>query len=149
MTLSRRAGRVAIGASLVVALCGATTARLAADTYPRQPGIRIAGCTFDITLSDAADEFRVVETVDVEFVAAGVEAIDLDLCNFTAAPRSPRKADGLADPCAEPAACAGCISARRPLDTDGNFVTNHVAATRHAARGGVRAARPARDPESP
>jgi len=95
-------GRVVSRVALSLALALAATPRPSADTYSRQPGIRIAGYTFDITLSDATDEFRVVETVDVEFVAAGVAAIELDLCNFSAAPRSPRKADGLADPCAEP-----------------------------------------------
>ena len=76
--------------------------RLTADTYPRQPGIKITGYTFDITLSDASDEFVVADTVDVQFVAAGVTTIELDLCKFSEKPRSATMANGFADPCAEP-----------------------------------------------
>ena len=77
-----------------------TTTRVAADTYPRQAGIKIAGYTFDITLNDANNEFVVQETVDVRFVAAGVTSVDLDLCQFSAQPRSPQAADQPRDPCA-------------------------------------------------
>jgi aminopeptidase N len=87
---------------LILAMSAAATSRLAADTYPRQPGIKITGYTFDITLSDASDEFVVADTIDVQFVAAGVTSIELDLCQFSEKPRSGKLASGFADPCAEP-----------------------------------------------
>jgi aminopeptidase N len=86
----------------VLALTAAATSRLTADTYPRQPGIKITGYTFDITLGDASDNFVVADTVDVQFVAAGVTTIELDLCKFSEKPRSATMANGFADPCAEP-----------------------------------------------
>ena len=79
----------------------------AADTYKRQPGIRIAGYTFDISVSDANNEVAVRNTVELQVVAAGVTTVDLDLCNFVAAPRSPLMADGFRDPCAEPSGGRG------------------------------------------
>ena len=91
----------------VLAVAAFLTPRLAADTYPRQPGIRITGYTFDITLSDASDEFVVADTVDVQFVAAGVTTIELDLCKFSEKPRSGKLASGFADPCAEPSGGRG------------------------------------------
>jgi len=103
--------RTVVSAVLILVLSGAATPHLSADTYPRQPGIRITGYTFDITLSDANDEFVVVDTVEVDFVAAGVTAIELDLCKFSAAPRSPRTANGFADPCAEPSGGRGGAAA--------------------------------------
>jgi aminopeptidase N len=78
-----------------------------ADTYPRQPGIKIANYTFDIALSDANNEFVVQDTVDVQFLAAGVTSVDLDLCKFSAQPRSAQMANGLPDPCAEPSGGRG------------------------------------------
>src|SRR5262249_14348066 len=48
------------------------SARVSADTYVRQPGIRIAHYTFDITVGDADNEIVMKETVNVGFVAAGV-----------------------------------------------------------------------------
>jgi aminopeptidase N len=85
----------------------AVTAPLVADTYPRQPGIKITGYTFDITLSDASDEFVVADTVDLQFVAAGVTTIELDLCKFSEQPRSGKLPSGFADPCAEPSGGRG------------------------------------------
>ena len=73
-----------------------------ADTYPRQPGIKILNYAFDYTLTDASNEMAVKEDVDVQFVAAGVRTIELDLCKFSAQPRPPQMANGFADPCAEP-----------------------------------------------
>jgi aminopeptidase N len=84
-----------------------STARVGADTYPRQPGIRIANYTFDISLNDGNNEFVVQETVDVLFVAANVANVELDLCNFTAAPRNPLGTNQLPDPCAEPSGGRG------------------------------------------
>ena len=88
----------------VLTLLLTTTALVAADTYPRQPGISVKGYTFDITLGDANNSIAVRSTIDLEFVAARVTTVDLDLCQFTAAPRPARTAAGLGDPCAEPPA---------------------------------------------
>src|SRR5262245_33736817 len=69
---------------------------LLADTYPRQKGVKITHYTFDVTLSDSSDEIQMKETVDVDFLEAGIEGIDLDLCGphaKGAAPASP------GDPC--------------------------------------------------
>src|SRR5688500_2732536 len=90
----------------------------AADVYPRQPGISVNGYTFDITLSDAIDVIAVRATVDVEFVATGVTSVDLDLCQFTQAPRPAKTPAGLGDPCAEPPARAG-----RPAPSGGKGMT--------------------------
>jgi aminopeptidase N len=90
-------------------LCATSLAVTAvgADTYPRQPGIKILNYTFDYTLTDASNEMVVKEDVDVQFVAAGVRTIELDLCKFSAQPRPPQMANGFADPCAEPGGAAG------------------------------------------
>jgi aminopeptidase N len=80
----------------------AIPARAMADTYPRQTGIKIANYTFDITLNDANGEFVVQDTVEVQFLAAGVTSVELDLCKFSAQARSPQTANGIVDPCAEP-----------------------------------------------
>jgi len=95
---------VRVSSLIAAALCvaSATSVTAGADTYPRQPGIKITNYTFDITLTDASNEFVVKETVDVTFAAAGVRTIELDLCKFSAQPRSPQMANGFADPCAEP-----------------------------------------------
>jgi aminopeptidase N len=95
--------------TLIAVACAWTAAptTLTADTYPRQPGIRITNYTFDYTLTDASNELVVKQGVDVTFVAAGVKTIDLDLCKFSAAPRPAQAANGFADPCAEPAGGRG------------------------------------------
>lgn len=91
--------RTCIIAAALAAFAGAS---ISADTYVRQPGIHITHYTFDITLGDTSDALAVKETVDVRFLAAGVTAVDLDLCKFAAAPRTPLSPDGTHDPCAEP-----------------------------------------------
>jgi aminopeptidase N len=111
---------------LILTVAAIATSRLAADTYPRQPGVRIAGYTFDITLSDANDEFVVIETVEVQFVTAGVTTIELDLCKFSAQPRSGRMANGFADPCAEPVGGRGG-AATSPKGGKGMTVTGVAA----------------------
>jgi aminopeptidase N len=78
-----------------------------ADTYPRQTGIKITNYTFDIALNDGNNEFVVQDTVEVQFLAAGVTVVDLDLCKFSAPARSPQRADGIVDPCAEPSGGRG------------------------------------------
>ena len=103
MPVSQHAAGVRIAlAGIALVLIGVAPTPLSADTYPRQPGIKITGYTFDITLSDANDEFVVADTVAVLFVAAGVTTIELDLCQFNEKPRSGKLASGVADPCAEP-----------------------------------------------
>jgi aminopeptidase N len=89
-----------------VALLGAivtTPVPTRADTYPRQPGIRITNYTFDYTLSDQSNNLVVKQGVDLTFVQAGVNTVELDLCKFGAEPRPSRMTNGFADPCAEPA----------------------------------------------
>ena len=53
---------------------------LTADTYPRQPGVRITHYEFDVVLSDTTDEIVMKETVGVDLLNAGITGIDLDLC---------------------------------------------------------------------
>src|SRR5205823_2197196 len=48
------------------------------------------------------NEFIVQDTVEAQFLSAGVNAIELDLCNFNAQVRRPQMANGFPDPCAEP-----------------------------------------------
>ena len=84
-----RAGAVGI------ALTAAGAPRLAADTYPRQPGLTITHYAFDVTLTDASSEITVSEVVDLRFVASGVTAVDLDLCGVNPA----RATTTIADPC--------------------------------------------------
>ncbi len=79
-----------------------TTVTMRADTYPRQPGIKITNYTFDYTLSDQSDALVVKQGVDLTFVQAGVKTVELDLCKFSAQPRPAQMANGFADPCAEP-----------------------------------------------
>src|ERR1051326_5495338 len=57
-----------------------TAFNLFADTYPRQPGIKITHYTFDVILSDTTDEITMKETVDVDLLNSGIGGIDLDLC---------------------------------------------------------------------
>ena len=121
MTSPRLRFACAAASVLLLLLSGSTTSRLSADTYPRQPGIKIAGYTFDFTLSDANDEFVVLETVDVQFVAASVSSVELDLCKFSAQPRSATMANGFADPCAEPSGGRG--GAKPPQGGKGMTVT--------------------------
>jgi aminopeptidase N len=82
-------------AMFVGALVCAAGLDLAADTYPRQAGVTITRYSFDVTLSDASNEIVVADTVDLQFTAAGVTGIDLDLCGVTA----DRAAGAIADPC--------------------------------------------------
>ena len=84
--------------SLAVTLNGACRLALA-DHFPRQPGIKILHYTFDVTLSDASDDVSVNDTVDLQFLADGVQSLDLNLCNLIT---EPQKEDRL-NPCLEPA----------------------------------------------
>jgi aminopeptidase N len=49
------------------------------DTYPRQPSLRVDHYTFRISLSDSTNEIEGQATVELHFVASGVQRIDLDL----------------------------------------------------------------------
>ncbi|MEX2272675.1 MAG: M1 family metallopeptidase [Vicinamibacterales bacterium] len=110
----------------VLTLLLSTPVGVVADVYPRQPGISVKGYTFDITLNDSNNVIAVRATVDLEFVAAGVTTVDLDLCQFTTVPRPARTPAGLGDPCAEPAA-----RGERPAPSGGKGMT--VAAVTSAA----------------
>lgn len=55
------------------------SAPLAADTYPRQPGVDIVHYVFRVTLSDSTDEISGETTVDIRFVNEGVSEVALDL----------------------------------------------------------------------
>jgi aminopeptidase N len=112
----------ATAVSVVLGLAALPTARVAADTYPHQPGVKITGYTFDITLSDANNEFVVQDTVDVQFLGASVANIELDLCKFSAQPRTGQTANGLPDPCAEPRGGRG-DAATTPTGGKGMSVT--------------------------
>lgn len=101
----------------------ATAIPAAADTYPRQRGIKITNYTFDIALNDANNEFVVQDTVEVRFLAAGVTAVDLDLCNFKPGVRSPLMANGFPDPCAEPGGNRAGSPAPKPTGGKGMTVT--------------------------
>jgi aminopeptidase N len=108
-----------IGAVLLAYVWQVAAPRAFADTYPRQPGIKIANYTFDISLNDTNNEFVVHDTVEVDFLAPGILTVDLDLCKFSAQPRSPQGAIGLPDPCAEPSGGRG----NAPPPTGGKGMT--------------------------
>ncbi|MEQ8364944.1 MAG: M1 family aminopeptidase [Cyclobacteriaceae bacterium] len=50
-----------------------------ADTYPKNPNIDIINYTFRIQLSDASDAIVSEATIDVRYLAAGVQSLRLDL----------------------------------------------------------------------
>jgi len=66
---------------LAAALVLAAGAPLAADDYPRQPGVDVQNYAFHIALSDATDEITGSATVDVRFVQAGLTSFWLDLAS--------------------------------------------------------------------
>jgi aminopeptidase N len=51
----------------------------AADTYPRQPGVKVEHYAFALELSDASDEIRGEATVTIRFVKDGLTSFFLDL----------------------------------------------------------------------
>lgn len=71
---------------LFLSLAIAAPAPLLADSYHRQPGVDLRDYAFDVTLSDASNEIRVRETIDLAFSADGVRTLELDLCNVIAVP---------------------------------------------------------------
>ena len=88
-------------AALLMAMAGEP--RLAADTYPRQPGVSIVRYAFDVTLTDASNDIAMTEVVELRFTSGGVTAVDLDLCGVDPA----RTATAVVDPCAAPRPGAG------------------------------------------
>jgi aminopeptidase N len=122
--------RKSIGLLFLIAAIGGTPVApgtVRADTYPRQPGIKITNYTFDYTLTDASNELVVKEGVDVTFTAAGVKTIELDLCKFSAQPRPAQMASGFADPCAEPGGGGRGGAATAPTGNKGMTVTGVTA----------------------
>ena len=67
---------------------------VSADTYPRQPGVAIDRYAFAITFSDTNNDIQMAETVDLRATAAGLSAVDFDLCGV-----GPRTPGPVADPC--------------------------------------------------
>lgn len=65
---------------LLAAVC---SLHVAADTYPRQPGIDAQHYIFRLTLSDDTDEIIGEATVDLRFVKDGVAQVALDLASAT------------------------------------------------------------------
>ena len=55
------------------------------DTYPKNPNIDVLHYAFRIELSDDTDEIKCEETVDVRYLADGVEWLRLDLVKASAA----------------------------------------------------------------
>ncbi len=49
------------------------------DNYPKNPNINALNYTFRIHVSDTTDEIRCEETIDIEYLAAGVTSLRLDL----------------------------------------------------------------------
>ena len=94
-----------------------------ADTYPRQTGVKVTNYTFNISLNDKNNEFVVQDTVHLIFLAPGVSAVDLDLCQYSAQPRNPQMANGFPDPCAEPSARGGRGNTTAPSGGKGMTVT--------------------------
>ncbi|MGB5369018.1 MAG: M1 family metallopeptidase [Flavobacteriaceae bacterium] len=56
----------------------------ATDRYPKNPNIDAINYTFRIALSDTTDAITCEETIDIQYRAAGVETLRLDLVNATA-----------------------------------------------------------------
>jgi len=77
------------GALIVTALVYAAglvlgmVAPVAADTYPRQPGVDVQEYVFRLSLLDETDEIRGLATVEIRFVEDGVNEIYLDLIGRT------------------------------------------------------------------
>ena len=65
--------------ALVLALVLALAPPLAADTYPRQPGIDVLEYVFRLQLADDTDEISGVTTVDLRLRQEGVAELALDL----------------------------------------------------------------------
>ncbi len=102
-----------------------------ADTYPRQPGVKIGRYSFDLILTDSSNEIVVTESIDLVLTRDGVSALDLDLCGV-----NPQRVRGdVADPCigARPGGAAsagggGLSGSANPAGTPGGMTVTAVAA---------------------
>jgi hypothetical protein len=56
--------------------------------FSRQQGIKVLKYMFDVTLSDTSEERSVKGTIDLQFLAAGIQGIDLNLCNLISEPQT-------------------------------------------------------------
>jgi aminopeptidase N len=56
-------------------------ARLAADTYPRQPGVDAIHYVFRLTITDASDEIAGESTATLRVTSAGLKEVALDLAS--------------------------------------------------------------------
>jgi aminopeptidase N len=80
---------VLVRAAMLAVIAAPSPARnrdVSVDTYPKNPGIDALNYAFRIELSDTTDAIVGELTLDVRFVAAGVQALRLDLVNAGAAP---------------------------------------------------------------
>jgi hypothetical protein len=68
---------------LSLLLCAATAHSLAADTYPRQPGVDALHYVFRVGLTDLNNEIAGESTVTLRFTTAGVKEIALDMVKAT------------------------------------------------------------------
>jgi len=88
-----KSGRVCFGswrARLALLACATVfSTNCAADTYPRQPGIKILQYSFDVTLSDEFDELAVKDAIEVQILADNVRGIELDLCKLLTTTHAP------------------------------------------------------------
>lgn len=64
---------------LVACLAAITPVSLAADTYPRQPGVDAVHYVFRLSLGDQSNEITGEATVTVKFLQDGIRAVTLDL----------------------------------------------------------------------
>lgn len=71
--------------TLCIVLVVSSTIASMADTYPKNPKIDVLNYAFRIELSDTTDEIKCDVTIDVRYLAAGVEILRLDLINARAA----------------------------------------------------------------
>ena len=69
------------------------------DTVPRQTGFRVVNYNFTVLLSDTSNELVITDQVELQFTAAGVTGMDLDLCELRTTPQAPDSSN----PCLEPA----------------------------------------------
>ena len=88
-----------IRTTLAAALLLLAASPLPADPYPRQTGFRVASYSFTVLLSDASNELVITDSVDLDFTAAGVTGMDLDLCQLRTAAEPPNPSN----PCLVPA----------------------------------------------
>ncbi|MHB1556297.1 MAG: M1 family metallopeptidase [Isosphaeraceae bacterium] len=74
----RAFGRCLILGSIAAAMLAS---RVAADNYPRQPGVDVLHYAFRIALRDEVDEIEGTTTIDVRFLEAGICRFTLDLAS--------------------------------------------------------------------